>query len=1252
MATKPQHEHSSRIVELESELAAAKREIEIEAALEKVRSASLAMIKGEELKKVVAVVFEKLKELGLTFDVSGIQLYTEGSKDIVQWVAAPDLLAEPILANLPYVEKDFKEIQILKDFWMAKEIGKSLFNKNYSFNEKNKFFEYAGRHNDFVQLPPDVRSLQLKALGYTQTLVVEKHSALWVDSYSGQNITSEGFDILKRFARVFEQAYVRFFDLQKAEALAREAQIEVSLERVRSRAMAMQRSEELGSLISTVYGELTNLDVIFDRCFIMLFDPSGGVTWWMASPEAPEIQRGFKLPLHQHKPHMAYLQGWKERKEKWEFVAEGEEKREWDNFIFSETELSNLPETVKNYMKSVQRICLSASFNTFGCLTTGSNEPLTEDAFNILIRFTKVFETCYTRFNDLKQAEAQAWEAQIEAALERVRSRAMVMQTSQELKDVAHELRKQIGILGLKDLDTCVIHLYEESPDLVHSWAAIQPPEGKYDIQEFQETVPKKGLMIIEEALEAYKSDRQDYILVNEGSKIQQWLVFMKEISPDAYLKIMEAAKFLEIENLRSYWSCSDFSGGSLLMVTMTPPEETYRSILRRFANVFGMAYRRFADLKHAEAQAREALIEAALERVRSRAMAMHKSSEIPEVAHTLYGQLKQLGFEYGAATIMIIDKETGDMDWWMAGFEEGMFPQAYRISYFDHPVQKQILENWKSGKELSVIPVGTESKKLYDEELFSRNGFKVLPERVKDWMQQRESVDFTIVYMKHGALHWGPDLLSEEQESILKRFAKVFEQTYTRFLDLKNAEEQAKEATKQASLDRVRAEIASMRSASDLDLITPLIFNELTILGVPFIRCGVFVIYEMDETVEAYLSSPDGKSLGVLRLSYHSNELTSQTVDAWRKGLVYRQHWDKADFVQWIELMMEQDQIQDKKTYQGEAAPPEKLDLHFVPFSHGMLYVGSTHSLNDTEIDLVKGLAKAFSIAYARYEDFVRLEKAKESIETALMELKSTQAQLIHAEKMASLGELTAGIAHEIQNPLNFVNNFSEVSVELVEEIRDSRLKTKDTRPKTEEDEIEDEILEDIKQNLEKIKHHGKRADAIVKGMLEHSRTSSGEKVPTDINALADEYLRLSYHGMRAKDKSFNADFVSHFDPNLPKVNVVPQDIGRVLLNIINNAFQAVGTGHALSLQPTVTVSTKNLGNKIQISIKDNGPGIPDSIKDKIFQPFFTTKPTGQGTGLGLSLSYDIVKVHGGELSVETEEDIGSCFSIILPKS
>ncbi|MGL6266380.1 MAG: sensor histidine kinase [Chitinophagaceae bacterium] len=273
-------------------------------------------------------------------------------------------------------------------------------------------------------------------------------------------------------------------------------------------------------------------------------------------------------------------------------------------------------------------------------------------------------------------------------------------------------------------------------------------------------------------------------------------------------------------------------------------------------------------------------------------------------------------------------------------------------------------------------------------------------------------------------------------------------------------------------------------------------------------------------------------------------------------------------------------------------------------------------------------------------------IEESNSALTKSLQELKAAQAQLIQSEKMASLGELTAGIAHEIQNPLNFVNNFSEVNCELSDEILEAA-------DKGDLKEIM-QLAADIKSNQEKIKAHGKRADAIVKGMLQHSRTSSGEKEPTNINDLAEEYLRLAYHGIRAKDILFNAKLVTDFDESLGKINVIPQDIGRVILNLITNAFYAVAEKKKLTegdYEPVVTVSTKKNINKVFVTVVDNGNGIPQKMLEKIFQPFFTTKPTGQGTGLGLSLSYDIVKAHGGELKVETKEGEGSEFVIQLPE-
>ena len=292
-----------------------------------------------------------------------------------------------------------------------------------------------------------------------------------------------------------------------------------------------------------------------------------------------------------------------------------------------------------------------------------------------------------------------------------------------------------------------------------------------------------------------------------------------------------------------------------------------------------------------------------------------------------------------------------------------------------------------------------------------------------------------------------------------------------------------------------------------------------------------------------------------------------------------------------------------------------------------------------------MSGLAILLLVALFLYRNNRQKQKANKVLGATLTNLKSTQSQLIQSEKMASLGELTAGIAHEIQNPLNFVNNFSEVNKELIGEMKAEIEKGNLEEVKA--------IASDIESNEEKINHHGKRADAIVKGMLQHSRSSSGHKEPTDINALCDEYLRLSYQGLRAKDKSFNATMKTDFDNSIRNINIIPQDIGRVLLNLINNAFYAVNEKNKQqpeNYEPTVLINTKKIADRVEIRVADNGNGIPEKIVDKIFQPFFTTKPTGQGTGLGLSLSYDIIKAHGGEIRVETKEGEGTDFSLIIP--
>ena len=648
--------------------------------------------------------------------------------------------------------------------------------------------------------------------------------------------------------------------------------------------------------------------------------------------------------------------------------------------------------------------------------------------------------------------------------------------------------------------------------------------------------------------------------------------------------------------------------------------------------------------------------IDTSLEKVSLSAMSMHTSNDVGNATAALFSELDNLGIKTIRCGIIIGRKEEEKIELWTAtASESGKVIQIIgEVDVNIHPLLKGSFDAWLQKKDFYSFKLEGKDKELYYQSLATSLHYPI--SFIESLLPDHFCTSF--LFNEGGLFAFTLEQFSPENISVFKRFAVIFSLTYRRYLDLKQAELLAKEAIKQSALDRVRGQIASMRTASDLQHITPIIWNELKTLDVPFIRCGVFIVDEEESNVQIYLTTPDVKPLGALKLPIQATELTSNIVRNWRKGIAYNEHWNKDQFIQWAQSMFELGQIQDKKTYQGSENPPETLDLHFAPFTQGMLYVGNTSPLTEEKIQLVKSLADAFSIAYSRYEDFRKLEKAKQSIETTLIELKATQSQLIQSEKMASLGELTAGIAHEIQNPLNFVNNFSEVSNELIDEMNVELDKGDYEEAKA--------IASDIKQNLEKINHHGKRADAIVKGMLQHSRSSSsGVKEPTDINALADEYLRLAYHGLRAKDKLFNAKMKTDFDESIGNISIIPQDIGRVILNLITNAFYVVNekkqqlakdlTGFEnLSglngYNPTVSISTKRMNGTVEIKVSDNGSGIPQKVLDKIFQPFFTTKPTGQGTGLGLSLSYDIVKAHDGRLKVETKEGEGTIFSIVLP--
>jgi signal transduction histidine kinase len=674
-----------------------------------------------------------------------------------------------------------------------------------------------------------------------------------------------------------------------------------------------------------------------------------------------------------------------------------------------------------------------------------------------------------------KAVELQNRELEIESAFERVRTQAMSMNKPDNLLDICQIVYAELQLLGFHELRNAMINIYEDDKTYFLNYD-YAPGPGKTVTR-----MPYNFHPLIDKQVRETK---------NAGDAFNEFSFAGKELKDFRELRKnngeLDDPKLEDSSSLHYYFY--SIGTGSMGISTYSPITENKLDLLKRFRNVFNLAYQRYIDITKAEAQAREAQIELGLERVRARAMSMQKSEELAELVNTVFKELTKLHFLLDRCIIMIFDPKTNGSTWWMANPEPGAVPVGLFVKYHENKPYFEYLKAWKSRTVKWEYLLKGASKIEWDTFIFTETDLSLLPDFVKVGMSTLDHIYLNASFNNFGNLTASTiDPLPEEQFDILLRFAKVFDLTYTRFNDLKLAEELAQQAE----------------------------------------------------------------------------------------------------------------------------------------------------------------------------QDLITLKEEKKKTENALAVLKATQAQLIQSEKMASLGELTAGIAHEIQNPLNFVNNFSEVNTELIEEMKI------ELKAGNQEEAIA--LANDISVNEKKINHHGRRADTIVKGMLQHSRSSSGVKEPTDINVLADEYLRLAYYGLRARDKSFNATMKTDFDETIGKINIIPQDIGRVILNLITNAFYAVDekrrllakdltgfqnlSGLETTYQPTVSVGTKSLGDNVLISVKDNGNGIPHKVLDKIFQPFFTTKPTGEGTGLGLSMSYEIVtKGHGGELKVATREGVGAEFTIILP--
>jgi len=1218
------------------------RELEVESSLERVRTVALSMNMRDDMLLVCRMISEQLELLNVK-EIRNIQtaiFYEEkGTYSNFEYYAFHDksLVTEVEYDNHPMSAKFAGE--------MLAGQGK-FFSHSLQGKELKDWYAFQQTTNQFIDTHLEVAP-SLNYYWFSLGPV-----ALGISTYVPLSETE--IALFKRFRNVFELAYRRFLDIEKAAAQAREAQIQLALERARSQSMIMQHSNELDDTLRVFHEQVLLLNIPSAFSFLWLPDEKNDKhIFWAAWKEVENDSTVFKskainYPLNRNEPATAQcLVDWKgtEPIVSYHVPPSGVESyfAAWQELIDGVEQLK--PEHFSGGLYYVE------AFMKYGCFGVMVTNDLTEDEKKLLGRFAIEFERTYRRFLDLQKAEAQGREALIEASLERVRSKTMAMHNSQDVGDTVAGLFDEYGKLGIETFRCGIGIVHQEKR--MEVWTAKRDANGKINF--FTGYMDMTMHPMLQGCYSALKKKNDAYTYELEGNDLKEYFSRINS-NPDYQLKY-------DIPSLpsRLIFSVFYFPEGFLFAFTKEELTAEATRIFIRFCGVFGQTYRRYLDLQKAEAQSREAKIEASLERVRSKAMSMQKSEDLAAAITIVFEELDKLDLGMLRCGIGILNKEkrTADVYSTTIADNDNVIQVSGDESMDIHPLLSGAFDAWLNQEDHSYTLKGEDLNNYY--KAVAGENFK-LPDSqsLVAGTEEMTQYYYNAVWSSGGLFAFRDNPFPEEAKTILRRFADVFTLTYTRFSDLKQAEAQAKEARIEVALERVRSRTLAMQKSDELAETAAVLFQQLIALGIEPNRLYISIVKNDQGDAEFWITDEDGSKVSTaFSANLNDNPTFIKMYTGWKqqlRSLVIDMHGEELE-------MYFRHLTSIGVPFKGGLTQKRRLqDIAY--FSKGFIGMASPDEQPEETINLLERFAAVFNLTFTRFndlkvaeahaiqaeEDLVKLQTEKKRAEDALAELQVTQKQLIQSEKMASLGELTAGIAHEIQNPLNFVNNFSEVSIELIQEMVEEVDKGNSEEVKA--------IADDLVQNLGKINHHGKRADAIVKGMLQHSRSSTSTKEPTDINKLADEYFRLAYHGLRAKDKSFNATLKTNYDETIGNINIIPQDIGRVILNLITNAFyvvnektlSAVATPTAVKYEPTVSVSTKKINNKLEIKVSDNGNGIPQKILDKIFQPFFTTKPTGQGTGLGLSLSYDIVKAHGGELKVNTKENEGTEFIIQLP--
>ena len=1149
------------------------RNLEVEQALERVRTQVAAMQESHDLFELHAAMGAEMRRLGVECSGIGINLFDQEAgvvRRFTGWAArrgSPDEGASE--------EADW-------EFWRSGQ----TWVRHCSSEEIEKWYAEAVRRGS-------ISEEEAKSLPQEGRWVVDvpfAQGTLATNRPGSEPFSDDDIAILERLTEVFALGYTRYLDLQAAEERAAEAVREAAYERVRARALAMQKSEDLAEVAAAVFDELAGLvPAQLWRCWIALVDDeSKSAEIWLTSAETGKaVMADTRFVLAGHPVNESMYRGWERGEDYFSMDLQGEVLR--DVIRFNLEAGMDLPEWRTRPAEDLpERLIIYDVYFPSGFIHVAFQEPLTERDLNTLRGFRDVFSLAYTRFEDLQAAEERAARSAREAAYERVRSAVLASRGTEDIIAAADLMGEELRALGVPASASGINIVDEEAGE----WRQFAGTAATARLED-------PNWPEIAKVVEHWR-DARTYM---RPPKWSEWDVEgAREWAGEEGVSFLHSVKVV-VDVAFTY--------GTLAMSSAEVDEfsEEDIAILQGFAEVIDLAYTRYLDFEKLEAQNRQLEIEQILERVRGRALAMHRSEDLMDVAATVFGELRNLNVAIRRCGFAICNDavDPPEMEMWLTTTEgDAVRTGKYAMDAGAASYMEGIYTAWKHGEEHHCYDLHGDQLRAAVLHLVEERGLsfpdlegssqEALPERM--W--------FNYLFFRHGCLvvHTLEPLAGAEILHVLKQFAAIFGIAYSRFLELQQAEEYARQAQRRAAVDRVRAEIATMRSSADLEHLTPLIWQELTDAGVSFFRCGVFIATDDGRRVQSYLTNPEGESLAVLDLAAESHPLLEQVMASWQAKRLLTEQWDRETFLGWMDRLQEQGQDVERGRYLDAEEPPESLNLHFIPFAQGMLYVGSAAPLPEDDLSLVQEIATAFSVAYARYRDFERLEEANRRLQEAT-EQKS---------------QFLSRMSHDLRTPMNAIIGYTRI---LLRRAKDA--------------------LEDRQyRNLENIQTSADNLLRLINEILDLSRIEAGRielrPEPVDVGQLVGECVTSVAPLARP-----GVELVQELG-DVPKVTTDGDRTRRVVMNLLGNAVKFTEAG-------SITVSLNSVDSGVELAVADTGVGIPAEDLPHIFEEFRQVErqvgDKTEGTGLGLAIAARSVEMLGGTISAESEVGVGTTFTL-----